>query len=205
LLDALTENGRRPRLVHRLDRDTSGILVLARDAPVARELMHAFQGHAVKKLYWALVAGRPEREAGLIDLKLGKSGPPGAERMTAHALDAKRAQTDFRVLLHAGKIATWVGLMPLTGRTHQLRAHMSAIGNPILGDAKYGLPPGESRNVPAGLMLHAREIALMVRRRTIRVVAPPSEIFVAGMNWLGLPLEPVTFSKIADWDEDRIA
>lgn len=205
LLDALTENGRRPRLVHRLDRDTSGILVLARDAPTARELMHAFQGHTVKKLYWALVAGRPERDAGLIDLKLGKSGPPGAERMTPDALNAKRAQTDFHTILHAGKIATWVGLMPLTGRTHQLRAHMAAIGNPILGDAKYGAPDVETRNAPPGLMLHAREIRFPIGRRTINVTAPPSEIFLTGMNWLGLPVEPVAFSKIVDWDEDSVS
>lgn len=200
MLDALASGGERPRLVHRLDRDTSGILVLARTAAVARELMHAFQQHDVEKLYWAIVLGNPDRNEGLIDLPLGKGGPDGRERMTSTALDAKRAQTDFRVIARAGKVAAWVGLVPLTGRTHQLRAHMAAIGAPILGDRKYG---GEQPSTaPSGLMLHAREIRIRRGKgRTLSVTAPLPPHFREGLAWLGLEPGPLPFSRLQDWPE----
>jgi 23S rRNA pseudouridine955/2504/2580 synthase len=200
MLDALSKDGERPKLVHRLDRDTSGILVLARNAVVARELMHAFQQHGVKKLYWAIVQGNPDRNAGLIDLRLGKAGPDGREKMTPEALDAKRAKTDFRVIARAGKIAAWVGLVPLTGRTHQLRAHMQAIGTPIVGDPKYGGEPPAT--APSGLMLHAREIEVPRRKgRPLRVTAEPPPHFLEGLAWLGLTPEALPFSRLQDWPE----
>jgi 23S rRNA pseudouridine955/2504/2580 synthase len=201
MLDALARDGERPRLVHRLDRDTSGVLVLARTAAVAKRLMHAFQQHEVKKLYWAIVQGNPDRNAGIIDLRLGKAGPDGRERMTPTALDAKRAQTDFRVIARAGKVAAWVGLVPLTGRTHQLRAHMQAIGTPIIGDRKYGKePPG---GAPEGLILHAREIALpRAKGPELRIAAEPPPHFEAGLAWLGLRAELLPFSRLQDWPDD---
>ena len=201
MLDAFGSGDERPRLVHRLDRDTSGLLVLARNAPVARRLMHAFQGREVRKLYWAIVLGKPERNDGVIDLKLGKSGPPGAERVGPDSLDAKKARTGFRVIARAGRVAAWVGLMPLTGRTHQLRAHCAAISTPIMGDAKYGgtTPTG----APAGLMLHARAIELPHpgRKGNLTLEAEPPKGFREGLEFFGLGVERLPFSRLEDWPE----
>ena len=204
MLGAFGEGEGRPRLVHRLDKDTSGLLVLARTAPVARTLMHAFQGHEVKKLYWAIVQGRPERNEGIVDLRLGKAGPPGQERMGPDALDSKRARTGFRVIARAGGVASWVGLLPLTGRTHQLRAHCAAIGTPILGDAKYGASREGVGQLPQGLMLHARAIDLPhpTRKGRLRVEADPPKVFREALAFLGMPVENLPFSRLDDWPDE---
>jgi 23S rRNA pseudouridine955/2504/2580 synthase len=203
MLDALAAGGERPRLVHRLDRDTSGLLVLARSAAVARELTHAFQQHRVRKLYWAILLRGPERDEGIIDMPLAKRGGAGNERMVGEAEGepgARWARTGYRVLARAGKVAAWVALLPLTGRTHQLRAHCAAIGAPILGDLKYAGRDAQPSGAPPGLMLHARE--LMMPRRgqpPLEVTAPPPPAFRAGLTWLGMTVERLPGSALRDW------
>lgn len=199
MLGAFGEGDARPRLVHRLDRDTSGLLVVARSQPIARELAFAFQQHRVRKLYWAVVVGRPQRNEGEIDLALAKQGGPGRERMEADAA-GRRARTAWRVLAAAGKAGAWLALLPLTGRTHQLRAHCAALGCPIQGDAKYGGRMALPTGAPEGLMLHAREIDLpLPGGRRLRLAAEPPAVFRLSLKRLGI--EPGQFpgAKLADW------
>jgi 23S rRNA pseudouridine955/2504/2580 synthase len=162
LLDALRFDAReRPRLVHRLDKDTSGVLVLARTAAAAAKLAAAFRGKEVRKVYWAVTVGVPKPRQGRIDLPLAKLLRHGGERVVADEDDGKRAITHYRVVAHAGSKFAWVALEPVTGRTHQLRAHAAAIGTPILGDGKYGAAAAHPAGVPQArrLHLHARAIA----------------------------------------------
>ena len=161
LLDALRfDAAERPRLVHRLDKDTSGVLVLARSAAAAAALAAAFRGKTVRKVYWALTVGVPKPRQGRIDLALAKLMGSGGERVVADDEDGKRAITFYRTVAHAGAKIAWLALEPLTGRTHQLRAHAASIGTPILGDGKYGAALAHPAGVPNArrLHLHARAI-----------------------------------------------
>ena len=139
----------KPKLVHRLDKDTSGLLLLARTDRVARRLSEALRHRNVRKIYWAAVAGVPSPRAGSIKYGLMKApgrgrGGEGEKMVCVHPakLDehegAKRAHTDFFTIDLAGSRIAWVAMTPITGRTHQLRAHIAELGHPIIGDGKYG-------------------------------------------------------------------
>jgi 23S rRNA pseudouridine955/2504/2580 synthase len=162
LLDGLADDaGNRPKLVHRLDKDTSGALLLARTARAAGFFSKAFSGRTARKVYWAIVVGVPSVEDGYIDLPLGKQPGTGGEKMHVDEEEGLPARTRYRVVERAGNRAAWVELQPLTGRTHQLRVHMAAIGHPIVGDGKYGgqdafLTGAISRK----LHLHARRLRI---------------------------------------------
>jgi 23S rRNA pseudouridine955/2504/2580 synthase len=161
LLDGLAGETGRPKLVHRLDKDTSGALLVARTARAAGHFAKAFSGRTARKVYWAIVVGVPDADQGSIDAPLAKQPGTGGEKMHVDPEHGLPAKTKWRVIDRAGNRAAWVELQPLTGRTHQLRAHMAAIGHPIVGDAKYGgaeafLTGGISRK----LHLHARRIRI---------------------------------------------
>jgi 23S rRNA pseudouridine955/2504/2580 synthase len=161
LLDGLAGESGRPKLVHRLDKDTSGALLVAKSARSAGHFAKSFSGRTARKIYWALVVGVPDVAQGTIDAPLAKQPGTGGEKMHVDREHGLPAKTRWRVIDRAGNRAAWVELQPLTGRTHQLRAHMAAIGHPIVGDAKYGgaeafLTGGISRK----LHLHARRIRI---------------------------------------------
>ena len=176
LLDILRFDGaERPRLVHRLDKDTSGVLLIARTAAAAAFFTRAFREKTTRKTYWAAVVGFPQLPQGRIDLALAKRAGPGGERVQADVEDGKSAVTYYRVIDHAGDRASWLALLPITGRTHQLRAHCAALGTPIIGDGKYGAAAAHLAGVVAakGLHLHARSLAIPnPAGGSLRVTAP---------------------------------
>lgn len=162
LLDAFaTEGGTRPRLVHRLDKDTSGVLLVARTPGSAARFSKSFAGRSARKTYWAIVTGVPSIEEGQIDLPLAKQPGSGGEKMHVDEENGQPSRTRYRVIERAGNHAAFVELEPLTGRTHQLRVHMAAIGHPIVGDGKYG---GKAAfltgSISRKLHLHARRLRI---------------------------------------------
>ncbi|MFI4975438.1 MAG: RluA family pseudouridine synthase [Caulobacterales bacterium] len=189
LLSAWGEGMDRPRLVHRLDRDTSGVLVLGKTPAAAAKLAGAFARRRAEKTYWAIVAGFPKPGQGTIDLPLVKRGFGDREMVApAEAKDPKAepALTDFITLSRAGPRAAWVALRPHTGRTHQLRAHMLAIGHPILGDPKYCDEASAELSGDLKLQLHARRIVLPHPSRGQLVLeAPLSREMRAGFARFG--------------------
>ncbi|MCX7287636.1 MAG: RluA family pseudouridine synthase [Rhodobacterales bacterium] len=201
----------KPKLVHRLDKDTSGLLMLARTDRIARALSEALRHRAARKIYWALVAGVPHPRQGSIKFALEKApgrgrGGEGEKMICVHPArmadhpDAKRAQTDYFTLWFLGSRMSWMALEPVTGRTHQLRAHMAEIGHPILGDGKYG--GGETENLGDGwgagaggdlskkLHLHARSLTIEhpITRKMLTFTAP-------------LPDHMARTWKLLDWNE----
>jgi 23S rRNA pseudouridine955/2504/2580 synthase len=193
LLDALRfDSSERPRLVHRLDKDTSGVLVLARHVTAAAQLAEAFRRKETRKIYWAVVVGVPKLRHGRIDLALSKQGGGHGEKVLPDE-EGQRAVTYYSQVEHAGKRAGWLALMPVTGRTHQLRAHCVALGTPILGDGKYGGQGAYIAGVslPRQLHLHARSIRLpRPGGREIAATAPLPDHMKATWQFFGFDPEP---------------
>ncbi len=150
----------KPKLVHRLDKDTSGALVLARSSSMASELTKAFKSKDIEKTYLAIVVGVPEIDEGKIDLSISKQDTgAGKEKMTADE-DGQKAITYYKVIEKIGRKISLVELYPHTGRTHQLRVHMAHIGNPILGDGKYGGKLAFIEGLNKKMHLHSYQIKL---------------------------------------------
>ena len=208
LLDGLVADGAaRPKLVHRLDKDTSGALLVARTPRAAAFFSKSFSGRTARKVYWALVVGVPEIKDGYIDLPLAKQPGTGGEKMHVDEEEGLPSRTRYRVVERAGNAAAWVELQPLTGRTHQLRVHMAAIGHPIVGDGKYG---GQDAfltgTISRKLHLHARRLRIdHPDGGQIDVTAELPEHFADSMANLGfdlelgdLPLDEVKFAETAE-------
>ena len=204
----------KPKLVHRLDKDTSGVLMLARTDRVARALSEALRHREARKIYWAVVAGVPHPRQGSIKFGLVKApgrgrGGEGEKMICVHPAKiaetegAKRAQTDFFTLWFLGARLSWMALEPVTGRTHQLRAHMAEIGHPIMGDGKYGGSGqenmGDGWGATAGgdlsrkLHLHARSLTIEhpITKKPMTFTAP-------------LPDHMAKTWKLLDWKENDV-
>jgi 23S rRNA pseudouridine955/2504/2580 synthase len=167
MLEALrNKKGEKPRLVHRLDRDTSGVLVVARTRLAAMKLAEAFRGRDAKKTYWALVKGLPRKREDKLSTWLVKDQTPDGDKMRVakHGEDgADHAVSYYRVVEQAGQTLAWLEMEPYTGRTHQLRVHAAHIGHPIIGDPKY-FEADTNWDFPGGIQnrlhLHARRIVI---------------------------------------------
>ncbi len=199
LLDALMfDRTDRPKLVHRLDKDTSGVLLIARSARAAAHFSKAFAGRTAKKIYWAIVMGVPDIRDGVIELPIGKQPGTGGEKMHIDEEGGQRAVSRYRRIERAASRAAWLEMQPFTGRTHQLRVHAAAIGHPIVGDAKYGGKEAFlSGSVSRKLHLHARRLVIELPNGTmLDIKAEPAPHFAESLATIGfeasegdLPLE----------------
>lgn len=170
---------RPPALAHRLDRDTSGCLVLGRHPKALRRLGRLFAGGDVEKVYWAVVAGVPAQPAGRIETGLRKETRGSGWRVVVDPA-GQQSITDYQVLGAADGRA-WLELRPRTGRTHQIRVHCAALGCPVVGDPAYGGPEG------GALQLHARAVALPLypAKPPVAVTAPVPSHMLAELIRLG--------------------
>jgi 23S rRNA pseudouridine955/2504/2580 synthase len=192
-LDAMLDGLRfgepeRPRLVHRLDKDTSGVMVLARNSFAATKLAAAFRGRDAEKVYWALVVGAPRPRTGKIVSELAKSGGKGNQKMTETEDGGLRAVTEYTVIDEAGDRVAWLSLRPQTGRTHQLRVHCAKLGTPILGDGKYGGREAFVDGIAGPLLMHLHARSLRIphpRSGILALEAPLPEAMLATWKFLG--------------------
>ena len=189
LLSAWGEGLERPRLVHRLDRDTSGVLLLGKTPVAAAKLSGAFAKRRAQKTYWAIVAGAPRPPEGVIEMHLVKKGVGDRELVVPadpKEFGAEPADTEYVTIARASQKITWMALRPLTGRSHQLRALMKAIGHPSLGDPKYGDEASAQLAEGLKLQLHARRVSLPHPGGGLLVVeAPISPEMKAGFARFG--------------------
>lgn len=187
--DALSFNQPRPpALAHRLDRDTSGCLVLGRHRKALRKLGRLFASGRVEKIYWAVTVGRPVASEGRIEMPMRKKTDKiKGWQMEIHP-EGISAVTDYRVLAEANGLA-WLELRPRTGRTHQVRVHCAALGCPVLGDPVYGrdVPPPKTIPADTPLHLHARAVTvpLYATRPPVSAVAPPPRHMIPALRALG--------------------
>jgi 23S rRNA pseudouridine955/2504/2580 synthase len=181
------EDSARPKLVHRLDKDTSGALLVARTPRAAAFFSKSFSGRTARKVYWAVVMGVPSIDDGIIELPIAKQPGTGGEKMHVDEENGQTARTRYRVIERAGNRAAFVELQPFTGRTHQLRVHMAAIGHPIVGDGKYaGQESYLTGSISRKLHLHARRLRIdHPDGGRIDVTAEPPEHFAATLAYLG--------------------
>jgi 23S rRNA pseudouridine955/2504/2580 synthase len=208
MLDALRDrDGQRPRLVHRLDKDTSGVLLIAKTRLAAAALAKTFRSRSARKIYWALVVGVPKPKQGRISTYLAKGGGPEGElmRIAEHGeKKASHAVTYYAVVDQAAQKLSWLSLKPVTGRTHQLRAHAQIIGHPIVGDAKYF--EKENWELPGGMQnkLHLLARRLVIPhpsgKGTIDVTAPLPPHMLQTWNLLGF--DASEYDPIVDAPEE---
>ncbi|MBP5160510.1 MAG: RluA family pseudouridine synthase [Alphaproteobacteria bacterium] len=185
LLSALATRGQTPKLVHRLDKDTSGVLVVARTNKAAAFLTQAFRTKAVHKTYWALVEGKPRHAQGVIDQPLLKQNAKNGREMMVVDEAGQSAQTQYKVMKTARQLS-WLELSPLTGRTHQLRVHCAFMGTPIVGDEKYGKATSPAPQIAAKLHLHARQVTVpMLSGGKRTFLAPLPEHMKNSFDFLG--------------------
>jgi 23S rRNA pseudouridine955/2504/2580 synthase len=202
LLDLLKfEKKQRPRLVHRLDRDTSGILVVARTSPAAAALSESLRRRDAAKVYWALTKGVPHPPRGTIRSALAKEAIGREEKMAMVEQDsegARNAVTDYAVMETAGGEFAWVAVKPVTGRTHQIRVHLASLGTPIVGDFKYGGAEARGRGqIENRLHLHARSIDMAhPDGGRLQVTAPLSQHMLG--TWKLLGFDPEAASPFAE-------
>ena len=186
------KKGEKPRLVHRLDRDTSGVLVVARTRGAAQALTAAFRERDTKKTYWALVKGVPRKREDKITTWLVKEATADGDRMriAKHGEpDSDHAVSYYRVIESAGQVLSWLEMEPYTGRTHQLRVHAAHIGCPIIGDPKY-FEADTNWSFPGGIQnrlhLHARRIRIPnPSGGVIDITAPLPPHMIQSWNLLG--------------------
>ena len=207
MLEAFRDRkGQKPRLVHRLDKDTSGVLLIAKTRLAAAELARAFKARSTKKVYWAIVKGVPRPIQGRISTYLAKETGPNAEKMAVSRHgdpDADHALSLYSVVEASGSALSWVTLRPVTGRTHQLRVHAAHIGHPIIGDPKYF--EVENWELPGGIQnrlhLHARRIILPhPKGGTLDASAPLPQHMQQTWNLLSFDLE--RYADAEELDEE---